>query len=81
MYSKASWGGDVDPFILATVPKHEGDDHIISLIFYEYSDYELIGVETRVTDSDGTQYEEVRSPPYLWGLPFNKSLIDGIPMQ
>jgi hypothetical protein len=43
MYSKASWGGDVDPFILITFMKQEKSDNVLSLGVYEYQDYELLG--------------------------------------
>jgi hypothetical protein len=42
MYSKASWGGAVDPFILVTFVKQE-QDHIVSLVIYEYRDKGYIG--------------------------------------
>lgn len=42
MYSKASWGGAVDPFILVTFLKQE-HDHIVSLVIYEYRDKSYIG--------------------------------------
>lgn len=42
MYSKASWGGPVDPFILITFMKQE-QDHVVSLVIYEYRDKAYIG--------------------------------------
>lgn len=47
MYSKAAWGGPVDPFILIkfqneTVPGE--DDPIVSLVIFEYKDEDFIGV-------------------------------------
>ena len=47
MYSKQSWGGDVDPFILTKFIKAtpEGDkDPLVSLVMYEWRDEELVGV-------------------------------------
>jgi len=47
MYSRAAWGGAVDPFILTKFVKStaEGDvDPIVSLIIFEWNDEELIGV-------------------------------------
>jgi len=46
MYSKASWGGSVDPHILVKVTKEDaGDaDPIISLVIFEWKDFDLIGV-------------------------------------
>jgi hypothetical protein len=46
MYSKAAWGGPVDPFILTVFPNEtiQGDDDpIVSLIIFEWKDQELIG--------------------------------------
>lgn len=50
MYSKQSWGGDVDPFILTkfitATPKHEDDtpDPLVSLVIFEWRDEDLVGV-------------------------------------
>ena len=47
MYSKKSWGGSVDPFILTTFKNAtiEGDaDPLISMVIFEWEDEELIGV-------------------------------------
>ena len=47
MYSKASWGGAVDPHILVKFTKQivEGDaDPIASLVIFEWKDYDLVGV-------------------------------------
>ncbi|RYP77699.1 hypothetical protein DL770_007045 [Monosporascus sp. CRB-9-2] len=47
MYSRSAWGGPVDPFILAVFPNAtiEGvEDPIVSLIIFEWKDYDLIGV-------------------------------------
>lgn len=46
MYSRKSWGGNVDPFILTkfaqqTIP--EETDPIVSLVIFEWHDEELIG--------------------------------------
>jgi hypothetical protein len=43
MYSKASWGGEVDPFILVTFMKQEGSNKVASLLMYEWKDFRLIG--------------------------------------
>lgn len=48
MYSRKSWGGPVDPFILTKFVKNtntaDGDsDPIVSLIIFEWNDEELIG--------------------------------------
>lgn len=47
MYSKKSWGGSVDPFILVkflnnTLP--EGDDPTVSLVIFEWKDRKFVGV-------------------------------------
>ncbi len=47
MYSKRSWGGDVDPFILTKFTKAtpEGDeDPLVSLVMFEWRDEDLVGV-------------------------------------
>jgi hypothetical protein len=47
MYSRAAWGGPVDPFILVKFDKViiEGntDDPLVSLVIFEWNDEELIG--------------------------------------
>ena len=47
MYSKTSWGGDVDPFILIkfvqAAPEVDKDD-IVSLVMFEWRDEDLVGV-------------------------------------
>lgn len=46
MYSKAAWGGPVDPFILAVFPNDTitaDEDPIVSLIIFEWKDQGLIG--------------------------------------
>ncbi|KAL8737981.1 MAG: hypothetical protein Q9181_001163 [Wetmoreana brouardii] len=47
MYSRKSWGGDTDPFILTTLdkPKSPPDqDVFVSLVVFEYRDEDLVGV-------------------------------------
>ncbi|RDL39712.1 Uncharacterized protein BP5553_04052 [Venustampulla echinocandica] len=47
MYSKASWGGAVNPHILVKWIKQEGEgdaDPIASMVIFEWKDYNLIGV-------------------------------------
>lgn len=49
MYSKSSWGGPVDPFILVKftdVGKDHGEDPIVSLIIFDWIDEDYIGVES-----------------------------------
>ena len=61
MYSRKSWGGNMDPFILTKLlkPKNLGDeDPIVSLVVFEWSDKDLIGVP--IGNKDG--YEQVRNP-------------------
>jgi hypothetical protein len=44
MYSKKSWGGAVDPFILVTFVKEENaGDSTVSLVIFEYEDKKLLG--------------------------------------
>ncbi|EHY52660.1 Membrane protein ptm1 [Exophiala dermatitidis] len=46
MYSRKSWGGSIEPFILVKfLPDHTQDDSdpIVSLIIFEWQDEELIG--------------------------------------
>jgi hypothetical protein len=46
MYSRKSWGGDVDPYILVKFRKGpveiEGDP-LVSLVMFEWKDEDLIG--------------------------------------
>jgi hypothetical protein len=47
MYSRKSWGGSVDPYILVKFVDHNGDDNndpLASLVIFEWNDEELIGV-------------------------------------
>ena len=46
MYSRKSWGGNTDPFILAKFRKDTSDDDsdpIVSLVIFEWNDELLIG--------------------------------------
>jgi len=43
MYSKSSWGGAVDPFILVTFLKQDEGDALVSMVIYEYRDKGYIG--------------------------------------
>jgi hypothetical protein len=43
MYSKSSWGGAVDPFILVKFDKQDDGDVLVSLVIYEYRDKGFIG--------------------------------------
>ena len=49
MYSRKSWGGNVDPFILTKFAKAENvpenEDPIISLVIYEWKDKSLVGAD------------------------------------
>ncbi|KAI4105053.1 MAG: hypothetical protein L6R37_002941 [Teloschistes peruensis] len=47
MYSKKSWGGDTDPYILTTLEKATpppDQDVFISLVIFEFRDEDLIGI-------------------------------------
>lgn len=47
MYSKKSWGGNVDPHILVKWIKDTTEgaaDPIVSMVIFEWKDYDLIGV-------------------------------------
>jgi hypothetical protein len=43
MYSRASWGGSVDPFILVKFLSGASNSSVASLIVFEWSDSDLIG--------------------------------------
>lgn len=56
MYSRASWGGGVDPFILTKFFKPNSaslSDNIVSFVVFEWSDKDLIGIP--VDNGDGTE--------------------------
>ncbi|KAI1247169.1 hypothetical protein MGN70_011056 [Eutypa lata] len=66
MYSRDAWGGPVDPFILTVFPNTsiEGvEDPIVSLIIFEWKDYDFLGVypqedsvlKTMVCNPDGVR--------------------------
>ncbi|KAI0023249.1 lung seven transmembrane receptor-domain-containing protein [Xylariomycetidae sp. FL0641] len=63
MYSKSSWGGPVDPFILTVFPNKtdsQGDeDPIVSLVIFEWRDEPLIGV---YPDDDAVAKELICDP-------------------
>ncbi|KAL8968317.1 MAG: hypothetical protein Q9183_002521 [Haloplaca sp. 2 TL-2023] len=47
MYSKKSWGGDTDPFVLTTLDKaspEPDEDTLVSLVVFEFRDEDFIGV-------------------------------------
>ena len=47
MYSKSSWGGSVDPFILTKYNKAKDSDDkdtFVSVIIYEFKDEDLVGM-------------------------------------
>jgi hypothetical protein len=49
MYSRKTWGGPVDPHILVKFLPVEGtadSDPIVSLVIFEWEDYDLVGVVT-----------------------------------
>lgn len=48
MYSRRSWGGDVEPFILTKFKKYvpadgTDEDPLVSLVIFEWKDEPLIG--------------------------------------
>lgn len=58
MYSRTTWGGPVDPFILVKFLRSstpENDDPIASLIVFEWRDKDLVGVPN--PDAPGMQLE------------------------
>lgn len=55
MYSRATWGGPVDPLIMikflnSTVPSDV--DPIVSLLIFEWQDLDLIGVADPMSPSE-----------------------------
>ena len=47
MYSKKSWGGDTDPFVLTTLDKASPEpdqDTLVSLVVFEFRDEDFIGI-------------------------------------
>jgi hypothetical protein len=55
MYSRKSWGGSVDPFILtkfSRVTPKDNADPLVSLVIFEFRDEDLIG---RYIDGDKTK--------------------------
>ena len=46
MYSRKSWGGQVDPYILVKFresPVEDDADPVVSLVMFEWKDEDLIG--------------------------------------
>ena len=59
MYSKASWGGSVDPFVSTKLDKPENlgnKDALASFIIFEWHDQSLIGIEKAGTDAVGLPF-------------------------
>ena len=56
MYSKKSWGGNVEPFILVKFLKadqnDEAPDPIVSIVIWEWKDSNLIGKPTDAPRDD-----------------------------
>jgi hypothetical protein len=53
MYSSASWGGSVDPFILTAFDNssYKGDaDPVVSFVIFEWRDEHLIGIQNNPDD-------------------------------
>ena len=53
MYSQASWGGSVDPFILTMFDNstYTGEkDAIVSFVIFEWRDEALLGVRAKPED-------------------------------
>jgi hypothetical protein len=61
MYSRKSWGGNVDPFILVKFSKSaaQDSDPLASLVIFEWTDEELIGKYR----SDDAEVRPFNSPP------------------
>jgi hypothetical protein len=56
MYSRKSWGGSVDPFILTKFMKDDlvGDsDPLVSIVIFEWQDEHLIGRYQNPNDTVG----------------------------
>lgn len=73
MYSRKSWGGSVDPFILLKFVKPDNipdtEDPIVSLVVFEWRDHDYIGKPV----VEGSY--EVSCPTHL--LPLPPSLTSG----
>ena len=71
MYSRNSWGGPVDPFILTMFPNTsiEGiDDPVISLIIFEWKDYDFIGAYSDSESMMKVKSHSISSTVGLWWL-------------
>lgn len=62
MYSRKSWGGSVDPYIMTMFKTYKDQGHddpntdpIVSVVVFEYSDHNLLGVPK------GPDTDEVRN--------------------
>ena len=54
MYSKASWGGSVDPFIMTNFDNSSykgGADAIVSFVIFEWRDEHLLGIQVNPNDA------------------------------
>lgn len=67
MYSRKSWGGSVDPFILLKFQKPEQiletEDPIVSLVIFEWRDHDLVGKPI------GEDSFEVNTPVHQYSHP------------
>ena len=64
MYSRKSWGGNMDPFILTKFIKPKklknGDDPMVSLVMFEWEDKDLIGVPVEGQGPNGVSKSPLR---------------------
>ena len=54
MYSKAAWGGSVEPYVSTQLEKPTNlanKDALASFVIFEWHDEDLIGIEKAGTDS------------------------------
>ena len=68
MYSRKSWGGNVDPYIMVNFvqpdEKPEGQEQIVSLVIFEWRDRQYVGAPPNPDDPEqvSVQYEPASFP-------------------
>lgn len=71
MYSRRSWGGSIDPYILTKflVPKDpipDGEDPIVSFVIFEWKDRDLVGRPLNAPAEDDTgEFESTEERTYI----------------
>nr|POF18635.1 membrane protein ptm1 [Quercus suber] len=70
MYSKRSWGGNTDPYILTKFqppkdPIPDGDDPLVSFVVFEWRDRDLVGKPLNATEDPASELLGMSERTYI----------------